>query len=43
MALKLSAAIGVAPEIILYPGGYESEPLFIEVQKRVAAIGGRRR
>ncbi len=43
VALKLAAAIGVAPDIILYPGGYETEPTFVEVQKRSAALGGRRK
>ena len=40
VALKLSAFMGLSPELILYPNGYQSEPEFIEVQKRKAKIAG---
>jgi transcriptional regulator with XRE-family HTH domain len=38
VALKISAFMGISPEVILYPKGYESEPEFIEVKKRVAKL-----
>lgn len=38
VALKLSAALGIAPEIILYPNGYESQPEFIATKKRAEAL-----
>ncbi len=38
VALRMSAALGVAPEIILYPNGYESQPQFIETKRRAAIL-----
>ena len=40
VALKLAAFMGLSPEIILYPNGYQSEPEFIEVQKRKTKMVG---
>lgn len=34
VALKFAAFMGLSPEVILYPNGYQLEPEFIEVQKR---------
>ena len=34
IALRLAAYMGLSPDIILYPNGFESEPEFKEVQKR---------
>ena len=38
IALRLSAALGVAPEIILYPGGYETQREFIATKRRAEAL-----
>lgn len=38
IALRLSAFMGISPEIILYPSGVEAEPEFIEVKKRKEKI-----
>jgi transcriptional regulator with XRE-family HTH domain len=38
IALRMSAALGVAPEIILYPNGYESQPQFIETKRRAMVL-----
>lgn len=40
VALKLAAFIGLSPEVILYPNGYQSEPKFIEVKKRKSKMTG---
>ncbi len=34
VALRLSSFMGVSPDIILYPNGFDTEPEFLEVQKR---------
>lgn len=34
VALKLASFMGIAPDIILYPNGFENEPEYIEVKKR---------
>jgi transcriptional regulator with XRE-family HTH domain len=38
VALRLSAFMGIAPEIILYPNGFEQEPEFKEVVQRKEQI-----
>jgi transcriptional regulator with XRE-family HTH domain len=38
VALKLSAFMGLAPEIILYPNGYDKQPEFLEVIKRTKKL-----
>ena len=40
VALKLAAFMGLGPEVILYPDGYQSQPEFIEVQKRKSKMAG---
>lgn len=34
VALRLSAYMGLSPEIILYPNGFDAEPEFKEVKRR---------
>lgn len=34
IALRLAAFMGLSPEIILYPNGFDEEPEFKEVKKR---------
>lgn len=34
VALRLASFMGIAPDIILYPNGFEKEPEFKEVQAR---------
>ncbi len=36
VALKLAAFMGVSPDVILYPNGYELEPEYKEVRARYA-------
>lgn len=38
IALRLSAYMGISPEIILYPNGFEKESEFKEVKKRKEKI-----
>jgi len=38
VALKLAAFMGLSPDIILYPNGYEEEPEYKEVRERFAAL-----
>ena len=38
IALRLSAYMGLSPEIILYPNGFDAEPEFKEVKKRKEKI-----
>ena len=38
VALRLSAYMGLSPEIILYPNGVDQEPEFKEVQKRTSKM-----
>lgn len=40
MALRLASFMGLVPDIILYPNGFDSEPEFLEVQKRKEKIKG---
>lgn len=34
LALRIAAFMGLSPDIVLYPGGYESEPEYLEVRER---------
>jgi transcriptional regulator with XRE-family HTH domain len=36
LALRLAAFMGMSPDIVLYPNGYESEPEYLEVRERSA-------
>ncbi len=36
LALRLAAFMGMSPDIVLYPSGYESEPEYLEVRERSA-------
>ncbi|MEK7355235.1 MAG: helix-turn-helix transcriptional regulator [Bdellovibrionota bacterium] len=36
LALRLAAFMGVSPDLVLYPSGYESEPEYLEVRERSA-------
>jgi transcriptional regulator with XRE-family HTH domain len=38
VALRLASFMGLAPDVILYPNGFESEPEFKEVQKRASKL-----
>lgn len=38
VALKLAAFMGISPDVLLYPNGYESEPEYKEVRARYATI-----
>lgn len=38
VALRLAAYMGLAPDIILFPNGYDSEPEFKEVEKRTKKL-----
>jgi transcriptional regulator with XRE-family HTH domain len=40
VALRLASFMGLAPDIILYPNGFDSEPEFLEVQKRKEKLKG---
>ena len=40
VALRLAAFMGLSPEVILYPSGYQSEREFLEVQKRKSKMTG---
>jgi transcriptional regulator with XRE-family HTH domain len=40
VALRLASFMGLAPDIILYPNGFDSEPEFVEVQKRKEKLKG---
>ncbi len=39
-ALKLAAFMGLNPDVILYPGGFESEPEYREVRERYSKVSG---
>lgn len=39
IALRLAAFMGMSPDIILYPGGYESESEYQEVRSRYKNMG----
>lgn len=34
IALKLAAFMGLSPDVVLYPNGYEAEPEYQEVRER---------
>jgi plasmid maintenance system antidote protein VapI len=38
VALKLAAFMGLSPDVILYPNGYESEPEYQEVRERYSNV-----
>ncbi len=38
VALKLAAFMGLSPDIILYPNGYETEPEYKEVRERFTSM-----
>lgn len=38
VALKIAAFMGVSPELILYPNGFENEPEYKNVIKKTKAI-----
>lgn len=38
VALRFAAYMGLSPDIILYPNGFESEPEFKEVEKRAKKL-----
>lgn len=38
IALRLAAFMGLSPDVILYPNGYESEPEYKEVRERFTLI-----
>ncbi len=38
VALKLAAFMGLNPDIILYPNGYETEPEYKEVRERFTSL-----
>lgn len=38
IALKLAAFMGLSPDVVLYPNGYESEPEYKEVRERFASL-----
>ena len=38
IALRLAAFMGLSPDVILYPSGYETEPEYQEVRERYQRI-----
>lgn len=38
VALKLAAFMGLSPDVVLYPSGYEAEPEYKEVRERYATV-----
>lgn len=38
IALKLAAFMGLSPDVVLYPNGYEAEPEYREVRERFASL-----
>lgn len=38
IALKLAAFMGLSPDVVLYPNGYEAEPEYKEVRERFASL-----
>lgn len=38
IALKLAAFMGLSPDIVLYPNGYEAEPGYKKVRERSVAL-----
>lgn len=38
IALRLAAFMGLSPDVILYPSGYEAEPEYKEVRERFNAF-----
>jgi plasmid maintenance system antidote protein VapI len=41
IALKLAAFMGLSPDMVLYPNGYESEPEYQEVRERFSVMATR--
>ncbi len=38
IALKLAAFMGVSPDVVRYPNGYQAEPEYKEVRERFASL-----
>jgi len=38
VALKLAAFMGLSPDVVLYPNGYEAEPEYKEVRERFTSL-----
>lgn len=38
IALKLAAFMGLSPDVVLYPNGYEAEPEYKEVRQRFTSL-----
>lgn len=38
IALKLAAFMGLSPDVVLYPNGYEAEPEYKEVRERFVSL-----
>ena len=38
IALKLAAFMGLSPDVVLYPNGYEAEPEYKEVRERFISM-----
>lgn len=38
IALRLAAFMGLSPDVILYPNGYQTEPEYKEVRERFSAL-----
>lgn len=38
IALNLAAFIGLSPDVVLYPNGYEAETEYTEVRERFASL-----
>ncbi len=38
IALKLAAFMGLSPDVVLYPNGYEAEPEYKEVRERFTSM-----
>lgn len=40
IALRLAAFMGLNPDVVLYPGGFDAEPEYQEVRERYAKASG---
>lgn len=40
LALRLAAFMGLSPDVVLYPNGYEVEPEYLEVRERAVRYKG---
>lgn len=38
IALELAAFMGLSPDVVLYPNGYEAEPEYKEVRERLTSL-----